>query len=58
MRRLDELRLVERPDVLRQGRRAATLTRRTDAVVFRYDEAYREGGGPPVAITLPLGSEP
>lgn len=57
-RSLDELRLVERAEVLKRGRRAGTLARRKDAIVFRYDEAYLEAGGGPVATTLPAIAEP
>lgn len=58
MRSLDELRFVERAAVLKQGARAGSLERRPDSVVFRYGDAYRRSGGPPVATTLPLRDEP
>lgn len=58
MRALDELRRVERATVLKQGRPAASLERRQDAIVFAYDEEYRASGGPPVATTLPLREDP
>lgn len=58
MRALDELRGVERAAVLKQGRPAASLERRQDAIVFAYDEEYRASGGPPVATTLPLREDP
>jgi serine/threonine-protein kinase HipA len=51
---LDELRHVESAVVLKQGTRAGRLERHPDAVVFTYDEHYRQSGGPPVATTLPL----
>lgn len=55
---LDELRSVERAMVLKQGVPAASLQRRTDAVVFEYDDDYVAAGGPPVATTLPVSSDP
>lgn len=58
MTALDELRDVERADVLKQGARAGRLTRRADAVEFAYEEEYVHAGGPPVATTLPLSSAP
>lgn len=58
MRPLDELRGVERAGVLKGDTRAATLHRRRDAVVFEYEAEYLEGGGGPVATTLPLSWEP
>lgn len=58
MRALDGLRQVERAAVLKQGRRAATLERRTDAVVFTYEPEYITAEGPPVATTLPTSAQP
>lgn len=58
MRPLHELRAVERAAVLKQGVPAGTLQRRRDAVVFAYDEEYVAAGGTPVAITLPVTTEP
>lgn len=58
MRPPDELRSVERATVLKQGRPAASLERRQDAIVFAYDEEYRASGGSPVATTLPLREDP
>jgi serine/threonine-protein kinase HipA len=58
MRPLDELRVVERAAVFKQGVRAASLLRRRDAVVFAYDDAYLPSGGAPVATTLPVSPEP
>lgn len=58
MRPPGELRSVERATVLKQGEPAGTLERRTDAVVFTYDEAYVAAGGAPVATTLPLTTDP
>ncbi len=49
---------MERATVLKQGVPAGTLQRRRDAVVFAYDEEYVAAGGAPVAITLPLTTEP
>jgi serine/threonine-protein kinase HipA len=49
---------VERAVVLKQGVMAGRLRRRTDAVVFDYDEDYVAAGGPPVATTLPVGRDP
>jgi serine/threonine-protein kinase HipA len=53
VRNVGELRFVERADVLKQGRRAATLTRSGEGVAFSYLPHY---DGPPVATTLPLGA--
>lgn len=58
MRPLDGLRLVERAAVFKQGRRAGTLERRTDAVVFMYEPEYIAAEGPPVATTLPRSAQP
>jgi serine/threonine-protein kinase HipA len=55
---LDRLRDVEEADVLKRGRKAATLGRRIDAVVFAYDREYVESHGPPVATTLPVQPHP
>jgi len=57
MRPVDELRRIEQATVLKQGRVAGSLTRRTDAIVFAYDEDYRATGGPPLATTLPVRAE-
>jgi serine/threonine-protein kinase HipA len=51
---LHRLREVEEADVLKQGRKAASLRRRVDAVAFTYDTAHLERHGPAVATTLPL----
>lgn len=58
MRPLDELRDVERATVLKAGVPAATLERKAGGVSFTYTPDYLDGGGPPVATTLPLGPEP
>jgi serine/threonine-protein kinase HipA len=58
LRPLDELRFIERATVFKRGIRAGSLARRPEAVIFTYDENYRECGGPPVATTLPLREEP
>jgi serine/threonine-protein kinase HipA len=55
---LEQLRAVERADVYKAGRRAATLTRADAGVEFRYLPDWIEDGGPPVATTLPVTSEP
>ena len=54
MKPLDELRGVERATVLKAGRRAGSLLRRNDAVVFAYDQDYVDGAGGAVATTLPV----
>jgi serine/threonine-protein kinase HipA len=58
MKPLDDLRLVERATVFKGGLPAGHLERRTNAVVFHYDDSYRRSGGPPVATTLPLQEAP
>jgi serine/threonine-protein kinase HipA len=58
VRPLDELRFVERADVLKQGAIAGRLERRPNAIVFAYDDDYLGSGGLPVAATLPLRVEP
>jgi serine/threonine-protein kinase HipA len=58
MKPLDDLRLVERATVFKRGLPAGHLERRTNAVVFHYDDSYRRSGGPPVATTLPLQEAP
>lgn len=55
---LEELRSVERATVLKQHVPAGSLQRRTDAVVFAYDDAYVASGGAPVATTLPVTTDP
>ncbi len=57
MKPVDELRWVEQAMVLKQGKRAARLERRPDAIVFAYDERYLSEGGAPVATTLSLSSD-
>ncbi|MCX6432261.1 MAG: HipA domain-containing protein, partial [Actinobacteria bacterium] len=52
------LRGVDAADVLKGDRRAATLRRTPHGIVFRYDDGYLGEGGPAVATTLPLSSEP
>jgi serine/threonine-protein kinase HipA len=54
MRPVDELRRVERAHVLKQGRVAGSLVRRSDSIEFAYDAAYLVDEGPPVATTLPV----
>ena len=58
MKPLDELRGVERADVLKAGTRAGSLIRRADAVVFAYDRQHVDGGGDAVATTLPVSPSP
>jgi serine/threonine-protein kinase HipA len=55
---LDRLRDVEDADVLKRGRKAATLRRRLDAVVFAYDSEYLDEHGAAVATTLPAKPDP
>ena len=55
---LEQLRAVERADVFKAGLRAATLTRTTAGVEFRYLDGWIAAGGSPVATTLPLVAEP
>jgi serine/threonine-protein kinase HipA len=55
---LEHLRGVEQADVYKNGRHAATLTRTADGVEFRYFDEWVDAGGPPVATTLPVRSEP
>jgi len=57
MTSLDELRAVERADVLKGGQLAARLVRRRDSVVFAYEEEYASAGGRPVATTLPFSRD-
>jgi serine/threonine-protein kinase HipA len=55
---LEQLRTVERADVFKDGRNAATLTRTSDGVEFRYLDGWTDARGPAVATTLPLAREP
>src|SRR6266536_3792653 len=55
---LDQLRTVDRADVFKAGRRAATLTRTEGGVEFRYLDGWISDGGPAVATTLPVVAEP
>ncbi len=52
------LRDVDVADVLKADRRAATMRRTRDGIVFRYDDGYLGAGGPAIATTLPISSEP
>jgi serine/threonine-protein kinase HipA len=54
---LEQLRNVNRADVYKAGRHAATLTRTPDGVEFRYLAEWIESQGPPVATTLPVSSD-
>lgn len=53
-----DVRRVREAVVVKAGTVAASLARTSDGVVFRYDEGYLAGGGPPVATSLPLTDEP
>lgn len=55
---LEDLRSLERATVLKQRVPAGSLQRRTDSIVFTYDETYVASGGPAVATTLPLTTDP
>lgn len=55
---IEWLRTVERADVYKGSRRAATLTRTPAGVEFRYDPGWIDAGGPAVAMTLPVTDEP
>ncbi|GAC1441325.1 MAG: type II toxin-antitoxin system HipA family toxin [Mycobacteriales bacterium] len=55
---LQELRQVERADVYKQGRLAATLSRTAAGVEFRYLPEWLASGGPSVASTLALQPGP
>lgn len=55
---LEALRFVERADVHKAGELAATLTRTRHGVEFRYRDEWIEAGRPPVATSLPVGTEP
>ncbi|HIZ34479.1 MAG TPA: HipA domain-containing protein [Candidatus Ruania gallistercoris] len=44
--------------VMKNGQRAATLTREDDAITFRYEGDYLGSSGPAVATTLPLTETP
>lgn len=55
---LEQLRTVERADVYKNGRHAATLMRTVDGVEFRYLDEWIDRDGPPVATTLPVRVEP
>jgi serine/threonine-protein kinase HipA len=49
---------VERADVYKGDRKAATLSRDHDAVVFAYETNYLAQSATPIATTLPLSDEP
>lgn len=55
---LSELRQVKKADVYKQGRLAATLERTSDGVRFQYLPSWIEGGGPPIASSLPVTTTP
>ncbi len=58
MKPLDQLRGVERAIVMKAGRRAGSLLRGRDGVVFGYDRDYVDEGGRAVATTLPVSVRP
>ncbi|HVQ90482.1 MAG TPA: HipA N-terminal domain-containing protein [Mycobacteriales bacterium] len=55
---LQQLRTVDRADVVKAGRHAATLSRTAAGVEFRYLNSWITDGGPAVATTLPLTAGP
>ena len=55
---LETLRTVERAEVYKAGRLAATLTRTADGVEFRYLDDWLAANGSPIASTLPVGPGP
>lgn len=55
---LEDLRFVERADVYKGGVPAATLTRIRGGVEFRYRGEWVDAGGPAVATSLPVRTEP
>jgi serine/threonine-protein kinase HipA len=55
---LEQLRTLDRADVFKAGRQAATLTRTAGGVQFRYLDGWVAAGGPAVATTLPVTAEP
>jgi serine/threonine-protein kinase HipA len=55
---LEGLRTIDEADVFKAGRHAGTLIRNRNGIEFRYLDTWVEAGGPPVATTLPVTSEP
>jgi serine/threonine-protein kinase HipA len=55
---LQALRLVDAADVLKGGRRAATLTRTRGGIELRYLDEWVSLGRPALASTLPVTTEP
>ena len=53
---LEHVKAIEVADVIKAGRRAATLRRTADGVVFSYLDSYLAEHGPSVATTLPLSA--
>jgi serine/threonine-protein kinase HipA len=49
---------VDRAEVFKSGRLAASLTRTSNGVSFAYHDDYLHAGGPAVATTLPLTDRP
>lgn len=56
--RLEQLREVEQADVYKSNDHAATLTRTTEGLEFRYLDDWIAAGQPVVATTLPVRAEP
>jgi serine/threonine-protein kinase HipA len=55
---LAELRQVERADIYKAGRKAATLTHTSEGVRFEYEANWVDEGGEPIATTLPVTKQP
>jgi len=55
---LDGLTTVSVADVYKAGTLAASLRRHAEGIGFSYRADYLDGGGPPVATTLPLTERP
>lgn len=53
-----KLRYTERADVYKGNRKAATLSRDQDAVIFAYEPEYLANSATPIATTLPLSEAP
>jgi len=54
----EELRFVESADVYKGSQRAATLSRTSGGVEFRYLADWVSSGGPAVATSLPVSADP
>jgi serine/threonine-protein kinase HipA len=55
---LEQLKVIERADVYKAGRLAATLSRTDGGVEFRYLDEWIEADHTPIATTLPVQPEP